>query len=89
MFKVSSMTLYRTKKKIEQKANSILTKLLQRKMNKKIVEKKRKFILIEYTPIEEGVGGPNPGREVMEFKEVFGEADRIIVVMELEALLLK
>ncbi len=31
MFKISSMTLHRTKKKIEKKANSILTKLLQRK----------------------------------------------------------
>ena len=31
MFNISSMTLYRTKKKIEPRANSILTKLMQRK----------------------------------------------------------
>ena len=40
MFDVSSMTLYRTKKKIEEKANSILTKLLKRKMSKKLLRKK-------------------------------------------------
>ena len=39
MFKISSMTLHRTKKKIEKKANSILTKLHQRKMNKKLLRK--------------------------------------------------
>ena len=37
MFKISSMTLYRTKQKIEGRANSIITKLLKRKLNKKIV----------------------------------------------------
>ena len=37
MFSISNMTLYRTKQKIEERANCILTKLLQRKLNKKIV----------------------------------------------------
>ena len=37
MFTISNMTLYRTKQKIEGRANCILTKMLQRKMNKKIV----------------------------------------------------
>ena len=37
MFAISNMTLYRTKQKIEGRANCILTKLLQRKMNKKII----------------------------------------------------
>ena len=36
MFTISNMTLYRTKQKIEERAICILTKLLQRKLNKKI-----------------------------------------------------
>ena len=32
MFKISNMTLYRTKKKIEKKANSILVKKIEEKL---------------------------------------------------------